>query len=288
MKITRSRILCSSDNLKYYECLVTYRTGNSGTQTAYAYCFATSKTDAKRIIRNSIPYKDVSVDVKNVYSTSAYKNKSKDSVELWYYDENEKEQRESFPVSNSVVASSKCRKLYVSASEDVHDNQFWIDLIYDKWDSLKDDIVAVMKDANGRPQQDLYLYPDGTTSVFWNPGGNSWEDSDSIVIYSTRGQEYYSDLDNIETSDIVEMFADYDNSIYNYLEQLRVERDCDTIDELYHEIDLEKELINYNQDAYDKMMDDMWNESISEAYEGAEYALESTINELEDRDRYGY
>lgn len=184
---------------------------------------------------------------------------------------------------SKVKASTASKKKYIKSSEERHTPEFWIDLIESNWDALRDAIVDLMRDASGRPQQDLYLHPDGSTTVFWNPGGNSWINDDSIVIYNTRGYEYYSDLDDMDSMDIVEWFAEYDSTIRDHLEQLRIEHECDDLSELLHEIDIESEIRDYNSDAYETMMNAIFDENINYAYDAADEALRSTVESLEEQ-----
>lgn len=183
---------------------------------------------------------------------------------------------------SKVQASKVSNKKYIKSSEEHHDSEFWINLIESNWDSLRDAIVDLMRDASGRPQQDLYLYPDGSTTVFWNPGGNSWINDDCIVIYNTSGYEYYSDLDDIDSMDVVELFAEYDSTIWDHLEQLRIELECDDLGELLHEINIESELRDYNSDAYETMMNAIFDDNINYAYDAADEALRSKVDSLEE------
>lgn len=184
---------------------------------------------------------------------------------------------------SKVKASTVSNKKYIKSSEERHTPEFWVNLIESNWDSLRDAIVELMRDASGRPEQDLYLYPDGSTTVFWNPGGNSWINDDSIVIYDTSGYEYYSDLDYMDSMDVVELFAEYDRTIWDHLEQLRIEHECDDLNELLHEINIESEIRDYNSNAYETLMNDLFDENINYAIDAADEALRSTVDSLEEQ-----
>lgn len=164
------------------------------------------------------------------------------------------------------------------------DNQKWIKIINDNYDSIADELINLVKDAPGRHQMDLYLYDDGSTEVFDNVGGNSWLNSDDcIVIWNTRGFEFTSpeELADLDTYRFIEDFKDYTKvDVDKILKNLVSEYDYDSVDDLIiNEASLvENTLINADSDAYDEMIDGIMSNLYD--YEWAESIIDSVIGEL--------
>lgn len=138
----------------------------------------------------------------------------------------------------------------------------WADVIENNRDEIVDTLISMAKNACGRPQQDLYVYPDGSLTIFDNVGGNSWIDDNHFVVWTTKGYEYTTpeDLAGIYTEDFISNFKDYTNKdVDRILRKLADEYDYNSVDELirYDADAVRKELIQADEIAYNDMVDDI-------------------------------
>ena len=173
-------------------------------------------------------------------------------------------------------------------NESADSERDWIAIIEDNRDKIKDAIIELGRDAYGSVQQDLYLYDDGTLDTFSNTGGNSWLDGDdSIVVWDTNGYEYASLTDYVDYRDLIDIFKENTNkNVDAILNDLMIEYECDTLDELNHEIDWDRELSKIDDDAYEKMLDDIYYGS--DLDEWANDIIDRRIEELEEQSKYNW
>lgn len=78
--------------MKYFELTISWNVEN-GIQLAYAYVFASCKTEAQRLVLSKIPYEAEVSDFAE-YPANAYKYT--DKVKLWYFDKDNSEHREEY------------------------------------------------------------------------------------------------------------------------------------------------------------------------------------------------
>ena len=126
-------------------------------------------------------------------------------------------------------------------------------------EKIVDELIELGKDAYGRYERDLYIYPDGSIEVFDNIGGNSYENNDHFVIWTTRGYEYASPTDNIYAEDLYEIFCDYTDrdKAESYFNRLLDEYECADIERLAGEVDIEDEMQKCDETAYNEMIADI-------------------------------
>ena len=142
--------------------------------------------------------------------------------------------------------------------ESAYNNVDYGELIEKNRDKIADMLVDKAHDMFGTYEQDLYIYPDGKLSWFDNVGGNSWQNVPHYVVFSTGGYEYADATDGIYKDELLEIFKDYDPSITKYLEKLVKQDDYyDTVDELIHGENIEEIICDYNNDAYNEMINDI-------------------------------
>lgn len=167
-------------------------------------------------------------------------------------------------------------KRYIrSASND--SNVDWAEVIGSKRDELINTITELVHDAFGRPQTDVYIYPDGEIELFDNVGGNSWIDTPHFTVWTTRGFETASPLDSIYNDDLVDIIRSYDKNFDSYLEEYRRRNDYDSVEEVIREADVAYIFAEKNPKAYDEMIYDI----ISEDYDAnwADSIVDQAIEE---------
>ena len=150
-------------------------------------------------------------------------------------------------------------------------------VIENKREELVDTLTELAHDMFGTHEIDVYIYPDGEIELFDNVGGNSWIDVPHYTVWTTRGYEYASPLDNIYNDDLVEIARNYDPKFDSYLENYRRRNDYDSVEEVIREADVANILAENNPNAYDEMIYDI----ISEDYDGnwANSIIDQAINE---------
>lgn len=107
-------------------------------------------------------------------------------------------------------------------------------------------------------------------------GGNSWEDSDHFVIWSTRGYQYGSPTDGIYSEDLYKIFCDYTDKAEPFFNRLRNDRDCETIEELNAMTNIERWMQRCDDVAYHEMIADILDNEFDYnwANEIIDYAIE--------------
>ena len=157
----------------------------------------------------------------------------------------------------------------------------WKFVIEKNKDRIIDALIDLGKEAYGRPQMDLYLYPDGELTVFDNVGGNSWLDDDHLVIWTTAGYEFADVDDNIYTDDFIEIFKSYtDKDVDKFLQDMANEYDYDSVNDLirYESGRVQKGLRRFDEQSYEELISDLLNDEFD--YDWAESVIENKLNEL--------
>ncbi len=139
----------------------------------------------------------------------------------------------------------------------------WKSVIEQNKDKIIDALMDLGKQAYGRPQMDLYLYPDGEIEVFNNVSGNSWINDDHLVIWTTADYEYTNVDDNIYTDDFIEIFKRYTNEdVDKFLQNMANDYDYDSVNELirYESGDVQRKLKELDKTAYNELIADLLND----------------------------
>ena len=139
----------------------------------------------------------------------------------------------------------------------------WKSVIKQNKDKIINALMDLGKQAYGRPQMDLYLYPNGEIKVFNNVGGNSWINDDRLVIWTTADYEYSNVDDNIYTDDFIEMFKRYtDKDVDKFLQNMANDYDYDSVNELirYESSDVQRKLKELDKTAYNELITDLLND----------------------------
>lgn len=171
--------------------------------------------------------------------------------------------------------------------EENNENIVWSEFVEANRDKLVDEIIRLGREGYAKPEIDLYLYDDGTTYDFSNPGGNSWLDgNDSIVIYRTN-DEYASYLtDDVYVEDFINDFREFSDDVDTFIAELMEEHDCENLEELNHEVDIFRELDRYDSEAYDAVLDLYYFSDEGQLYSWANDIIDRKIEELEANEEY--
>lgn len=169
--------------------------------------------------------------------------------------------------------------------EENNENIVWSEIVEANRDKLVDELIRLGREGYQRPEIDLYLYDDGTTYDFSNPGGNSWLDgNDSIIIYKTN-DEYASYLtDDVDVEDFINDFREFSEDVDTFIAELMEEYDCENLEELNHAVDIFDELDDYDSEAYDAVLDLYYFNADNE--EWANEIINNKIAELAEEEEY--
>ena len=157
----------------------------------------------------------------------------------------------------------------------------WKSVIEKNKDKILDALIDLGKEAYGRPQMDLYLYPNGELTVFNNVGGNSWLDDDHLVIWTTAGYEDANVDDNIYTDDFIEIFKSYTNKdVDKFLQDMANEYGYDSVNDLirYDSGDVQRKLKELDRNAYNELIANLLNDEFD--LDWANSALRYTYEHL--------
>ena len=175
----------------------------------------------------------------------------------------------------------------MSIKEENDENIVWSEIVEANRDKLVDELIRLGRESYGRPEIDLYLYDDGTTEDFYNPGGNSWIDGeDNIIIHMFRN-EYASYLtDDVDVEEFINDFREFSDDVDTFIAELMEEYDCENLEELNHAVDIFDELDDYDSEAYDAVLDLYYFSDEGQLYSWANDIIDRKIEELEANEYY--
>ena len=168
-----------------------------------------------------------------------------------------------------------------------NENIVWSEVVEANRDKLVDELIRLGRESYGRPEIDLYLYADGTTDDFSNPGGNSWIDGeDNIIIYMFRN-EYASYLtDDVDIENFINDFREFSDNVDTFIADLMEEHDCENLEELNHAVDIFGELRDYDNEAYNAVLDLYYFSDDAQLNSWANEVIDRKIEELEADEDY--